>query len=240
MSSPLPPEILDIIVDNLHDEPTTLKSCCLVCKLWVPRTRKHLFAHVEFDAADFHVERWKKTFPDPSNSPAHHTRTLSIRGIPIATPAYVGMDDWIRSFRNVVDLCLEHQDLVSIVPFYGISPTVRSLCLTYTTPEIFRSFPHLEDLAFVDSHPKADLDGWTAPLTSPKLTGSLRLRLSVSARPVIRRLLELPDGPHFSKITVISFNEDAESVTDLVSKCSDTLETLALAYLPPGAFLSAP
>ncbi|KAF9645264.1 hypothetical protein BDM02DRAFT_3073690, partial [Thelephora ganbajun] len=52
MSSPhqshLPPEILDYIVDLLHDEPETLKQCCLVSKSWVSRTRKHLFANVEF------------------------------------------------------------------------------------------------------------------------------------------------------------------------------------------------
>lgn len=121
MSSSLPPEILDLIVDHLRDEPTTLKTCCVVSKSWVPRTQKHLFAHVEVHASKFHVELWKETFPDPSNSPAHHTRTLSICGIPIGTPAYVGVGDWIRSFRNVVHLRLERQDQASIVPFYGLS-----------------------------------------------------------------------------------------------------------------------
>ena len=77
-------------------------------------------------------------------------------------------------------------------------------------------------------------------MTSPKLTGSLDLKLFGSARPIIRRLLDLPGGLHFSKITVLSFNEDAESVTDLVSRCFDTLEFLAIIYLPLGAFPSAP
>ena len=48
MSCTLPPEILDLIIDHLHDEPATLKTCCVVSKSWVPRTRKHLFALVEF------------------------------------------------------------------------------------------------------------------------------------------------------------------------------------------------
>lgn len=239
MSSSLPPEILDLIVDHLHDEPATLKTCCIVSKSWVRRTRKHLFADIEFHASKSHFELWMETFPDPSNSPAHHTRALSICGTPLATPAYVGVGDWIRSFRNIVRLRLEHQDQASLVPFYGLSPTVRSLHLTYTAPEIFPfvcSFPHLEDLALVGLRHAGDLDRWSAPLTSPRLTGSLGLWVFGSARPVIRRLLELPGGPRFSKITVLSFHEDAESVTDLVSKCSDTLESLAVVYLPLGAF----
>ncbi|KAF9789295.1 hypothetical protein BJ322DRAFT_1000309, partial [Thelephora terrestris] len=42
----IPPEICDHIVDFLHDDPKTLKQCCLCSRSWVPRTRKHLFAVV--------------------------------------------------------------------------------------------------------------------------------------------------------------------------------------------------
>jgi len=34
----LPPEILDYIVDLLHNSPNALKECCLVSKSWIPRT----------------------------------------------------------------------------------------------------------------------------------------------------------------------------------------------------------
>ena len=43
-----PPEIVDLIIDHLHDQPATFKTCCVVSKSWVPRTRKQLFSHVEF------------------------------------------------------------------------------------------------------------------------------------------------------------------------------------------------
>jgi len=56
MSRSLPPEILDLIVDHLHDEPTALKACCLVSKSWVPRTWNHLFALVEFCVLQLFVE----------------------------------------------------------------------------------------------------------------------------------------------------------------------------------------
>ena len=49
MSNPhLPPELLDLIVDLLHDTGDALESCCPVFKSWIPRTRKHLFSHIEF------------------------------------------------------------------------------------------------------------------------------------------------------------------------------------------------
>jgi len=243
MPSSLPPEIHDLIVDHLHDEPTTLKSCCVVSKSWVPRARKYFFARVEFRASKSHIELWKKAFPDPSNSPAYHTRTLYIYGIPVVAATDVGVDSWIRAFHNVVHLYLDHLDQASLIPFYGLSPTVRSLRLSYTTPEVFGlicSFPLLEHLALVASHTEDDADQWDAPLTSPKLTGFLDLRMFGSARPVLRRLLDLPGGLHFSKISTLFISDATESVTDLVSRCSDTLEVLVVLCLPLSVFPSAP
>ena len=237
-----PPEVLDLIVDHLHDEPTTLKTCCVVSKSWVPRTRKHLFARVEFDTSKSHIELWKRTFPDPSNSPARHTHTLSIYGVPIVTAADAGVGGWVRTFHNIVHLQLSPLDRVSLVPFYGLSPTLRSLHLTYSTSEVLdlvSSFPLLEDLALVTLSPESDPDGWNTPPTSPKLTGTLGLRTPGGTRPVARRLFDLPGGLHFSKFHVVFSEEETESVTDLVSRCSDTLESLTVFYCPLGAFPSS-
>ena len=49
MSSPyLPAELLDYIVDHLHDTKDALKSCGLLSKSWIPRTRRRLFANILF------------------------------------------------------------------------------------------------------------------------------------------------------------------------------------------------
>jgi len=242
-TSILPPEILDLIADNLHDEPATLKTCCVVSKSWVPRARKHLFAHVEFNASPPDIELWKKTFPDPSNSPAHHARTLSIRGIPSITAADAGVGGWIRAFHNVEHLRLVRPFKPPLVPFYGLSPVVRSLRLTQFTIGVFDlicSFPLLEDLALILLYPESEADGWNPPLTSPKLTGCLELRSASMFRSIARRLSVLPGGLRFSNIKAVFFNKDAEPVTDLVSRCSDTLEILTMIYLRRGAFTSAP
>jgi len=246
MSCSLPPEILDLIVDHLHDELTALKACCLVSKSWVPRTRNHLFALVEFRAAELPIERWKKNFPDPSNSPAHHTHTLYIHYLPTLTAADTDVGGWIRTFHNVVNLHFERITWEShrspLVSFHGLSPTIRSLSLTCTSFEVFDiicSFPLLEDLTLV-LMARGAADGWTAPLTSPKLTGSLNLIPQTGGiGPAARRLLALPGGLHFAKIRVSCRGEaDAGAIRDLVSSCSDTLESLSISCFLEGGFHS--
>ena len=241
----LPPEILDLIVDHLRYETTTLKACCLVSKSWVPQTRKHLFARVEFHALQHPVELWKKAFPDPSSSPAHHTRTLCIHDLPTLTAADMDVGGWIHSFHSVVHLRLERiiwqGRRAPLIPFHGLAPTIRSLRLTSTSFEVFDlicSFPLLEDLALV-LLTTGDADGWTAPSTSPKLTRSLELIMNTGGIcSVVRWLLDFPDGLRFMEITVSCIGkEDARSTTDLVLRCFDTLEALAICGTPAGGFV---
>ena len=58
---------------HLHGQPTALKACCVVSKSWVPRTRKHLFARIEFHAPTSPIEQWKNAFPDPPSSLRTHS-----------------------------------------------------------------------------------------------------------------------------------------------------------------------
>jgi len=243
-----PPEILDLIVDQLHDELAALKACCVVSKSWVPRSRRHLFARVAFDAPESSVESWMETFPDPSNSPAHHTRSLSIRGLPAAVAAGTDGSSWVRAFQHVVTLNVDTREWddsqVTFVPLHGLSPTLKSLRVTYSfipLSEVFNlicSFSLLEDLALISLDPNGSDDGQNTSSTSPRLTGSLYLETSRGIRFVVRRLCNLPGGLHFSKVAVRCFNEDAESTMDLVSRCSDTLESLKISYCIPSTFPS--
>jgi len=154
---------------------------------------------------------------------------------------------WIRSFHNVVQLRLERITWEGprspLIPFHRLSPTVRSLSLACTSFEVFDlicSFPLLEDLGLI-LLTAGSAGGWTAPLTSPKFTGSLELMTRAGGiRPAVRRLLDLPNGLHFAKIRVSCLNEeDARAVTDLVSRCSSTLETLDVGFFLTGGFSSA-
>ena len=233
MPRPLPPEMHDFIVDFLHDERAALNACCLVSKSWVPRTRRHLFAHIEFQDDPPSIFPWMTTFPDPSNSPAHSTRSLVIRGsLATAAPCV----SWIRAFSSIVRLHLDF-DGSHLTPLHGFSHTLKSLHLNYRAPlppsEIFGfvcSFPLLEDLLLAPLCDNATVHEWSVPSTSSKFTGTLRLRTLFSVDPIIRYLMELPDGLRFTRIELFCISGDAESVTNLVSSCSGTLKSLWVSY----------
>ena len=237
MSCRLPPELLDLIVDNLHDEQTTLQACCLVSKSWIPRARKHLFAHIWFHPTYRPmIQSWKRTFPDPSNSPAHHVSSLFLRGVRTSGLGDPDVGPWIRSFNRVRTLRAELKsvmlDQVSLVQLHGFSPTLKSLRLGLTNiplSEVFNlvcSFPLLEDLELYTYGPTRNIGDWDPPSTSPKLTGSLKIGGGIPS--VARRLGDLPGGLRFSKITLSCRREDFTSIMDLVSRCSDTLESFTI------------
>ena len=215
MLSPLPPELLDLIVDYLRDEPIALKACCLVSKLWIHRTRRLLFAHVEFlDRVATPIESWMGLFPEPFDSPAHFARSLSIRGFESVTTAVTHARTWVHPFCHLVHLGVTTDDAaadddhVSLAQLQRLSPTLTPLslirCHTLLSDifDLICSFPLLEDLRLIRFGPDGgygDINGWNTT-TSPKFTGSLHLTGEVGS--ITLGLLNLPGGLHFSKIEV--------------------------------------
>ena len=244
----LPPEILDYIVDILQDSPETLSQCCLTSKSWVLRTRKHLFAAVKFCTLG-DIEAWKMTFPDPSNSPAHHTRSLSIYCLEVVTAADAAKGGWIRTFSRVVRLDVingKDHDLRTYLPLFRDtlkSFSLSSFYIRYSQIiDLIYSFPLLEDLTLIGgSHDDGEPPTASLPSTPPALTGTLWLRLIWGLSPMVRRLLDLPGGLHFRELWLHSEStEDLLSAGKLVEGCSDTLEYLYVHHRPQGAVFSVP
>ena len=234
MSNPhLPAEILDHVVDHLHDTGDALRNCGLVSKLWIPRTRKHLFAYVRFQTGE-DLRSWKETFPDPSTSPARYAKTLFVDCSRVMAAADAEAGGWIRGFSHVVHLrlnswCFDSE--TSLVPLHGLSPAVKSLYAdipTFSSARVFDlvlSFPLLEDLD-VSAREDGDSSGFARPSTSPTFTGSLVL-LSFGMKYFARQLLSLPSGIHFRSLTLTwSYNGDLSLIMALVEECSHTLEYL--------------
>ena len=243
MSNPsLPPEIFDYIVDLLYDNQEALRECCLVSRSWIPRTRKHLFANVTFSTPNI-LQSWKDTFPDPFDSPAHHTRTLTYsQSVVDATAA-----DWIAGFSHVVHLEVTDrgtpgtQTTASFIPFHGFSPAIKTLLVDFTTLptlaifNLILSFPLLENL-FVTTHFRTDHDDSSSglltavpPQNPPTFTGSLCLFTTGGMESIASRLLSFPGGIHFRKLTLTWDHEaDGPSIAALVRECSDTLESLKI------------
>ena len=246
MSNPyLPPELLDCIVDLLHDNQNALKQCCLVSKSWVPRTREHLFTDVNLDAEE-HLELWKTMFPDPSISPAQFAKSLHI-----GCPRAVTVEDaepggWLTGFVHIVHLGVETQEVypvkspVSLAPFHRFSPIIKSLLLKSAAlpPSWIFNFilssPLLEDLTVASYGTLVDDGGGSdSPLAAikpsdpPLLTGSLELPLEEAMGPIAGRLLSMSGGINFRKLTLnCCRGGDLSLAMALVGECSHTLESL--------------
>ena len=244
MSPFLPPEILDLILDNLNDE-RTLKTCCLVSKPWFPCARRRLFFRVGFSSRST-IKSWTKAFPDPSTSPGHHTRSLYLCEGAAVDIAGRGVSAWVRTFCNVVDLRMVsvrwNGNQATLVSYHKLFPTLKSLSICNCNiphsllPGLIRSFPLLEDLR-LNLRPAADttaIDERIVPSTSPELTGTLRL--SGDFRPVLPTLLGLPNGFRFSMVVISSLVNDSDLTRDLVLECSDTLESLSVSYVSARTF----
>jgi hypothetical protein len=251
MSNPhLPPEILDHIVDHLHDTQYAIRNCSLLSKSWVQRTQKCLFAGVAFPSVES-LRSWKETFPDPSTSPARYAKTLYISCPHVVTAADAESGGWIRGFSRVEQLHVGAYVLASgfkesatpLVPFHGFSPVIKSLRVVILalppSPiiNLILSFPLLEDLAVTvyremsadngDGSESDEIPTITQPPTPPMLTGSLRLYLVGGLESFTRRLLSLPGGIHYRNLTLTLLREDDFlTAAALVEGCSHTLESL--------------
>ncbi|KAF8478336.1 hypothetical protein JB92DRAFT_3280461 [Gautieria morchelliformis] len=75
----LPGEMIDQVIDHLHDDPPSLRACCLTCRAWAPSARFHIFHDIVSDAerADGLAEHLETS---PHISPL--VRSLTINGHP--------------------------------------------------------------------------------------------------------------------------------------------------------------
>jgi len=128
----LAPEILEYIIDLLHNNQEALRECCLISKSWIPRTRKHLFALIVFPNPNI-LQSWKDTFPDPLSSPGYYTHVLHCSQSVVDVEA----GDWIMGFSRIVHLDMTGHRLpepkFSFVPFHGFSPIIKSLRADFPT-----------------------------------------------------------------------------------------------------------
>ena len=247
MSNPcLPAEVLDHVVDLLQNTEHALRNCSLVSKSWIPRARKHIFADIRLDAKG--LRSWRETFPDPSASPASYAKILFVNYLEVFAAADIEAGGWIRAFSHVVDLKLSGTRLTfadeppePLVPFHGTPPSTESLgekAPILSSSQIFDfilSFPLLEDLTVSVHGVPTDGGPDASPTTDhpsiPPMTGSLRfLQPGIHQRevmPFARRLLSLPGGIHFQKLSLTLFcEEDVLLIRALVAQCSQTLESL--------------
>ena len=228
----LPAELLDDVVDLLHDTSDALKSCCLVSKSWIQRTRKHIFFHVKFvDPQD--LDTWKTMFPDPSASPARYTKNLVVWSTVTAVDAEER--GWLLAFSRVEHLEVDfYEPNTSLLSFHGFSPALKTLRLAYVDfpfsqiLSFIHSFPFIENLflAAWSNGPIEGIDGQPAAI-QPPLTGCLGLAAQDGMTPIVSRLFPTQNSLHLRELDLeLICEEDVFATSALVERCRFTLESL--------------
>jgi hypothetical protein len=85
-------ELLDLIIDHLHDHRKTLADCSLVCKAWLSSSRYHLFFRIHVaDTAS--LTRFLNDLDSPLSTIAPFVRALTLRKCDYLSPLdRVGID----------------------------------------------------------------------------------------------------------------------------------------------------
>ena len=232
----LPQEICDYIIDIFHDNPGTLKQCSLVSKLWVLRTQNHLFSDIAFTSERY--SKWRKTFSDPANSPACHTRVLTVDDA-------LGDEEemrWIESFSRVERLVLECAwwepfNALYLSPFKRLAPSLKSLHINSTVFPCSQAFDLICSLSLLEDLTLRANDIYHSssarlpvPAPSPALTGTLKLSVLEGMETMLSLLLGLQGGLRFRKLQLSRCRaRDLTLVEELAEACSGTLECLDVA-----------
>jgi hypothetical protein len=152
--SRLPPELVDRIIDFLHNEPKALAACSLVARSWTPTSRYHRFSAIRLIS----TEDWAKFDRLTEISP---TMVHYIRGVTVdidGTGAY--STRWISSCPSLTSL--EHitviggtlpepwRPRVAAIPSVAHKITSLTLNVTFISRHNFwssiRVFPNLVSL----------------------------------------------------------------------------------------------
>ena len=156
-------------------------------------------------------------------------------------------DGWIASFSRIVHLGIINLDFaVAFIPFHGFSPVIKSLhaSFLFNPPlqifDLILPFPLLENLAVAVKPEvwKNELLTTTQLLNLPPFTGSLELHWRGGIKLVARRLLSLPSGIRFRKLTLGWFDEEhLMLILGLMTVCLNALESLDITCYTRGKFI---
>lgn len=246
MSLPnLPQEIKDQVIDLLHDDDETLRSCALVSHSWLRQCQKHLFAEVRIN---YHLlMKWCRNVGPGEDGLSSFTRKLEVshrspREFEIVMPH-------LSSFKRVESLVISDYDCMDLdnEPYLPITPdqyyghfgeSLHSLHLLYPSESLgallplVYLFPHLESLtieglmAAGDEHPAPPSPTSSSPTA---FKGKLDLRLLAgNDMHILSKLAKYPLRYDYVSINGSS-RELGVHFNNLISACSRTLKTLDIA-----------
>ncbi|KAG7446043.1 uncharacterized protein BT62DRAFT_932383 [Guyanagaster necrorhizus] len=216
MSPELPPEILCTIVDVVSSDFNTLSALSLVCKTWLPPSRRVLFKSLVVTPET--MQGFLKLFQSPLVSIPYFAQELKIGRYKMGDIRYIDscileiLAPAIEKLERLTLLRFEHllwetPETLSLLKLFR---RVTSLWLENNNfadiqhlANFTSSFPHLQDLTLIYTvlPPKStgdDLNGAGVPrglrrlcIVGPKLVNSIIAWVAASPSPISLRRLEL-------------------------------------------------
>lgn len=227
----LPQELVEYIIDFLHDDPITLNACSLTGHAWCSAARQHTFGTINISTKS-HIASLEK-----SNGPFSYTQTLSIWP-KCATMRILNASGWSR-LANLTNLSLQCE-----LPSFGIElddalqlfldnfPVLETLTIRNsrvrslgTIMRAIHLLPRLSDLILDQVYWSKGYD--TSDPEFPLSTFRLRhiQLLNMQIEPLVSCLLKL-----HPKLGLWSFTAETQHNTlpHLLQSCRESLRTLDL------------
>ncbi|KAF8471540.1 hypothetical protein JB92DRAFT_1918918 [Gautieria morchelliformis] len=88
----LPGELIDQVIDHLHNDPPSLRACCITCRAWAPSARFHIFHDIVLSDAERADALAEHLETSPHISPL--VRSLTINGYP-PDPMHTRLDYYL-------------------------------------------------------------------------------------------------------------------------------------------------
>lgn len=157
----IPPEITDAIIDHLYSDSAALSNCSLVCRIWLPFARYHLFDAICLQSANIDAFMALRASPLCTIVPHVHTAMLvDLRDVdtPRELPIYVKISLALEGLSavKVVDITscqdlLQPDQQTDVVPCFPQLQTVRELSIdgtaftsSYGVKHLISAFPALQ------------------------------------------------------------------------------------------------
>lgn len=204
----MPLELVDLILDYAHSNPSTLAACSLVCKSWFPSARFHIFSSVNLNADS--ACAFSSILNSTSSTIAHFINRVDVkdtcesaRWLPAVFPSLDRLPSLTAiSITSSFDTPFSHAVLYTLSSFTNLVELKLVDCSFddfSDVQELLCAFPALESL-----HIEAD---WPEPSSIEPTADSPSLRLKelflrCEAAHVLEWFLIQPDVAPVSKLTL--------------------------------------
>lgn len=233
------PELMDYVIDFLHDDPRSLRACSVVRRAWSTSARFHLFETISITRSDQLKNLQDSTVPFRFSSVQ---RMLLVGTRAVGNTLEILEAPYWRRFSHLTRLCITHIGVTSLDEeeklhdFFLNFPLLRVLTIGYcdfTSPraivKVMQSMPCLFALEIYGTiWSPLDLGG---PPAQGSLPFAIRhLRLSGGLRPYVfvRCLIAACPVLDIRSLSLGENGVDYNDFTAILTRCSKTLKMINL------------